>query len=370
MGIRVERYRPSYVDAVRAFNSRLTARQAVPGFLLDEMAPTSDDRPPLQREHFLAVETGGEVRGGFMLQRQTFAIGGQLASVVNYQAPISEGIADRRYAYLGMLMVKEALRHDPLLFCLGMGSVAQPLPRLLAALGFSLRPVPFLVRVHRASRVLRTLPMLRHDRRRARLADVAAATGAGALALRGWARLADLTSLRAAAVHSERVDGWDRSVDALWERARDTCSMVAVRDAAALTALYPRTDTRNICLRVSQRGHPIGWAVLFDTPMRGSQHFGDLRVGTVLDCWALPGREPAVIRAATHALERRGVDLVITNQSHARWVAAFRRAGYLSGPSNYILALSPALTAAVRAEADGEARIHVTRGDADGRIHL
>jgi hypothetical protein len=51
-------------------------------------------------------------------------------------------------------------------------------------------------------------------------------------------------------------------------------------------------------------------------------------------------------------------------------VAAFRRAGYLSGPSNYILALSPALTAAVRGEADGEARIHVTRGDADGRIHL
>jgi hypothetical protein len=370
VGIRVERYTPAYVDAVRAFNGRLTARHAVPGFLLDETPPAADDRPPLQREHFLAVETGGEVRGGFMLQRQTFAIGGRLASVVNYQAPISEGIADRRYAYLGMLMVKEALRHDPLMFCLGMGSLAQPLPRLLAALGFNLRAVPVLVRVHRAARVLRMLPSLRTERRRARLADLASRTGAGWLAFRGWARLADLTSRRSSAVESERVDGWDSWVDALWERARETCSMVAVRDASALTALYSRSDARNICLRVSQAGRPVGWAVLFDTAMRGSPHFGDLRVGTVLDCWALPGCEPAVIQAATRTLERRGVDLVITNQSHAGWVAAFRRAGYLSGPSNYILAMSPALTGAVRAEAQGETRIHVTRGDADGRIHL
>ena len=164
MGIRVERYTLPYVDAVRAFNGRLTARRAVPGFLLDETPPSSGD-PPLRKEHFLAVETDGEVRGGFMLQRQTFSIGGTLASVANYQAPISEGIADRRYAYLGMLMVKEALRHDPLLFCLGMGGVAQPLPRLLAALGFSLRPVPFLFRVRRPSRVLRELPALRTGQR-------------------------------------------------------------------------------------------------------------------------------------------------------------------------------------------------------------
>lgn len=369
MGIRVERYTLPYVDAVRAFNGRLTARRAVPGFLLDETPPSPGD-PPLGKEHFLAVETDGEVRGGFMLQRQTFSIGGTLASVANYQAPISEGIADRRYAYLGMLMVKEALRHEPLLFCLGMGGLGQPLPRLLAALGFSLRPVPFLFRVRRASRVLRELPALRAGRRRARLADLLASTGAGWLAFRGWARVADATSRRWPAVESERVDAWGSWVDELWQRGRERCSMVAVRDAAALTALYPRSDPRNICLRVSQGGRPIGWAVLFDTAMQQSPHFGDLRVGTVLDCWALPGREPAVARAATRALERRGVDLLITNQSHAGWVAAFRGAGYLSGPSNYILALSPPLTAAVRAEPDGEARIHVTRGDADGRIHL
>jgi hypothetical protein len=369
LGIRVEPYTLPYVDAVRAFNGRLTARRAVPGFLLDETPPSSGD-PPLRKEHFLAVETGGEVRGGFMLQRQTFSIGGQLASVANYQAPISEGIADRRYAYLGMLMVKEALRHDPLLFCLGMGGVSQPLPRLLAALGFSLRPVPFLFRVRRPSRVLRQLPALRTGQRRARLADILASTGAGWLAFRGWARVADVASLRWPGVMSERVDGWGDWVEELWERGREQCSMVAVRDAAALTALYPPSDPRNISLRVSQAGRPVGWAVLFDTAMQGSPHFNDLRVGTVLDCWALPGCERAVARAATRMLERRGVDLVITNQSHAGWVAAFRRTGYLSGPSNYILALSPPLAAAVRAEPNGEARIHVTRGDADGRIHL
>jgi hypothetical protein len=134
--------------------------------------------------------------------------------------------------------------------------------------------------------------------------------------------------------------------------------------------MYPLTDPRNIGLRFSHRGRDVGWAVLYDTAMRQSAHFGNLRVGTVIDCWARPGFADAVARAATRTLEGRGVDLMIVNHAHAAWVSAFRRSGYLHGPSNYGLALSPALATAVRAAPDGEARMHVTRGDADGRVHL
>jgi hypothetical protein len=113
-----------------------------------------------------------------------------------------------------------------------------------------------------------------------------------------------------------------------------------------------------------------GWAVLYETRARSHPHFGDLHVGTILDCGARPGYARAVAALAARRLDEQGVDLVITNQAHAIWVEGFRRAGFLAGPSNYVLALSPRLAEVVRAQREGERRMHATRGDADGRVHL
>jgi len=370
MGIRIERHTVDHAAAVRAFNARLTAHDAVPGFLYDELPPAGPrNGAPIVKDSFLAVEDS-EVRGGFALYGQAFWIEGRRQRASNYRAPISEGIFDRRYAYLGMLMVKAALREDPLLFCVGMGGLAQPLPRLLAALDFKLHSVPFLFRIHRPARVLRELPILRATRRRALIADLLARTGAAWLGVRLHARATALRALRWPAVTATSVTSWGPWADELWESARETCSLAAVRDAAALAVMYPLADRRNVCLRLAHGGRDVGWTVLYDRAMRQSAHFGNLRVGTVLDCWARPGFAEPVARAATRALEARGVDLMIVNHAHTAWVSAFRRVGYLVGPSNYGLALSPALAAAVRAAPDGEARMHVTRGDADGRVHL
>ena len=369
MGIHVEPYRPPHIEAVRAFNARVTAQGAAPGFLLAETPLTPRPGSPILRRAFLAIEDG-EVRGGFELHRQTFCVGDRVCPVSHYRAPLSEGIVDRRYAYLGMLMVKEALRETPCLFGIGMGGVEQPLPRLLRALGFALHTVPFLFRVCRPARVLGGLPVLRATPRRALLASLLAASGAGWLAFRSLARAADLWARRGPRVTVNPVGSWDTWADELWHSARGRCSLVAVRDAAALSAIYPIADRRNICLCLSHGGRPVGWAVLYDTPMRGSRHFGDLRVGAVLDIWARPSYGQAVAHATTRELERRGVDLIVLNHAHPEWVAAFRRTGFLAGPSNYGLALSPVLAAAVRAEPEGEARMHITRGDGDGRVHL
>ena len=43
--------------------------------------------------------------------------------------------------------------------------------------------------------------------------------------------------------------------------------------------------------------------------------------------------------------------------------------GFLAGPSNYLLATSKAMTDLV-SPPDAASRIHLTRGDGDGRIHL
>jgi len=67
-------------------------------------------------------------------------------------------------------------------------------------------------------------------------------------------------------------------------------------------------------------------------------------------------------------LEQRGVDLIVSNQLHPAWSQALLRSGFRTGPSNYLLALSPALARA--ATGAGHDRSHFNRGDGDGPIHL
>src|SRR3982751_6680652 len=123
MAITLARQTLEHADAVRAFNARLVARDAVPGFLLQETPPAArGPEAPIVKRTFLALEDSA-VRGGFELHSQRFWVAGELRQASHYRAPISEGIADRRYAFLGMLMVREALRAESFLFCVGMGGV-------------------------------------------------------------------------------------------------------------------------------------------------------------------------------------------------------------------------------------------------------
>src|SRR6185436_19194908 len=111
---------------------------------------------------------------------------------------------------------------------------------------------------------------------------------------------------------------------------------------------------------VRDAGETVGWAVCLNTAMQAHSHFGNLRVATVLDAACSPEIGPLLAARLTGALAAEGADLVVTNQSHAQWIDAFRRAGSLSGPSNYLLAMSKTLSAAV---GSGLERVHVTRGD-------
>jgi hypothetical protein len=104
--------------------------------------------------------------------------------------------------------------------------------------------------------------------------------------------------------------------------------------------------------------------VMLDTAMRDNEYFGDLRVGTIADCLARPEDAGIVIHAARVYLERRGVDLIISNQGHPAWTGALRADGFFRGPSNFLFAASPALGAA------GISEYHINRGDGDGPVHL
>ena len=95
-----------------------------------------------------------------------------------------------------------------------------------------------------------------------------------------------------------------------------------------------------------------------------------MRTGSIVDVLARPGYEQAVIRAATTRLQDEGVDLIVTNQSSAAICDALRRAGFLTGPSNFLLAVGPALQAKLPPVAASVGQFHFTRGDGDGPINL
>jgi hypothetical protein len=359
------------MDAVRAFNERMRAASAPSDCLLPDQPNNSHTlgTPPhaIDWTKFVVVDNEDEVRGGFLLMTQPGWVNGEIVAVANYQGPSSEGIVDPRYGMVGMRMVHYVQEHWPLTFAVGMGGADRQLPRLLQAAGWHLLPVPFLFHVLRASRALRELRVLQ-ERTAMRLAARAGAlTGAGALGVATLQHRAWTSSFRASRMPIERIERWDDWCDVLWKETRESVGFSVVRDRATLEGLYPLDDPTYLAYVVRIRGNVAGWAVAINTQMREHSRFGNLRVATVLDAVALPEAAAPLVSQLRHVLAGTGADLIVTNQSHERWVDVFRHAGYLEGPSNYLLATSPALSNAI---GDRPARMHITRGDGDGRIHL
>jgi hypothetical protein len=367
MGIVIEPYTTeAQAAAARAFNQRMRDRGQTE-FLLGEYPPAAEPENAVVRERsYLAMEHEA-VRGGLLLVSFPAGFGsGSEVDVLNCQAPLSEGIIDRKYTFLGVGLLKFMQQQGTRLFALGMGGEQYPFPRLLKSAGWTLAPVPFLFRVVRAGRFLRELRLLRVSRARRIVAGFAAVTGTGKAAIsllqfRGAAGAGGLTI--------EPVKAWGDWVDELWERCRGDCSFAIRRNLRTVRALYP-LDSRTRGYLIREAGRPAGWVAALSTPMRDDKYFGDLRVATLLDSVAIPDAMRGAVVLASRALAKEGVDLLLTNQSHSAWIEAFRAAGYRSASSNYILALSQQLAAEIAAQPGGFKRMHFTRGDGDGRIHL
>ncbi len=134
--------------------------------------------------------------------------------------------------------------------------------------------------------------------------------------------------------------------------------------------MYQVANPKPIRLRVSRAGRDLGWTVVFDTQLANHKQFDNMRLGTIVDCLALPGEENAVVQAATDHLRARGVDLIVSNQGHEAWCKSLRVNGYLPGPSNYGLVVSKGLASALSPWKENVSRVHMTRGDGDGPIHI
>jgi hypothetical protein len=373
MAILIKSYTDDLVPALREFNVRLDAGNAPREFRLPEHAvpqhtPEANGRR-IFKECFLALESGS-VRGGYLVKYQEFSFFGQMRLLGYYHLSISEGIIHRAYAGVGSQMLMSALRAHPLLFALGMGGTEKPLPRMLRAMGWSMCEVPFYFRVLRPTRFLRHARALRNNRWKRALMDIAAFTGTGFLGLKFLQRLRAKRKPKIAAADVDLVDEFGPWADDLWSQCKDHYAMIGARDCKTLTELYPANSNRFLCLRIRQQGACVGWAVLLDTTMREDKYFGSLRVGSIIDCLALPGSADVVTRTAADVLRKRGVDLIVSNQMHQAWCTALEAAGFLRGPSNFVFAASKALSSFLSPFETLRTQIHANRGDGDGPIHL
>jgi hypothetical protein len=373
MAIVIQPYRPEHEAAVAEFNQRLRLagedenmvfyRSAQPRWL----ARTAGSC--IYNEFFVGVD-GGIVRGGYALKTQEFFFpDGQIRSIRYYHHPLSEGIVNKAHAIVGTLLLRDAMQRAPLLYCLGMDGYDHPLPQMLVRLGWAHCLVPFFFRIVNPSRFLRNMQTLRSSPSRKFLLDLAAYSGAGWAGSKLFQGYRALVAPRSPAVECLEVTSFEtadvaESLQSLWEQARQTCSFTAVRNAEALRTLYPPEQTHLTRLVVKRNGSTIGWAVV--GARRKDAKYGSMRVGSVVDCFALPGELFSVVRSATRTLEQQGFDLILSNQSHQAWGAAFKAAGYLPGPSNFIFAASKKLAQLLAPFEEVRPRMHVTRADGDG----
>ena len=355
MALRIVPYTPDQVPAVRELNQRLRARA---GPAIENFPETPDPGWMPGMELFVAVENNA-VRGGYILRHQSMLVSGETIAVAHYRLPLSEGVINRAYAMLGLRMVRDALTRQPRLYALGMGGWTRPLSQMLKRLGWRMCAVPFHFKMVHPYAFLRNIRALRTTPLRRLALDAAAFTGMGWLGMKalGIARRRAPCTIETA---PSSFGGW---ADDIWDRSRAAYGLIALRDARTLDQLYPPRDAR--FLRVRAAG---GWAVLLDTAMQDHKQFGSMRVGTIVDCLAPPEAAAGIIRAATSMLEDRGVDLIVSNQLHSAWSRSLLDAGFRLGPSNYLLAASPALAASAGTARDDE--FHINRGDGDGPIHL
>ena len=365
-------FTPEWSPAVREFNARLMAGGLDATLAFPETPSaefSTDSSAPLWQEFFLAVDED-VVRGGYFLTHEHWAAAGRGDILVaNYRLPLSEGLVNPKYAGVALAIMRHALKRQPFIYCLGMGSFDRPLPRTLAAMKWPMFLTPFFFRSVRPGRVLRNIRSVRHTASRRLMFDIAAFTG---VATAGVKAVQAFRTRRASqfSVRTDTAAGFGAWADELWQRCSPAYSLLARRDGDILRVRYPEDDARFTRLRISRAGETIGWAVLLDSAMRDHKHFGDLRVGTIVDVFGDPADAALIVQLAAGVLEDRGVDLIVSNQSHAEWCRAFRDSGFLEGPSNRIYAASPKLAEAVQPLDDAKTRMHLTRGDAAGPIHL
>ena len=369
MGIRIVPHCKGLSTAVKTFNQRMRAGGSPWGLSVDPEPAWIPKRPGqnVWREWHLAVDEQHAVHGGFVLKPQDWWIRGETKIITDWQGPVSEGSVDPRHAALALRLIRGMVSIRPALFSWGHGGNDQPVVQILRKMNWLIHETPFCLLVLKPTRFLRLNAYLRTSAARRAALDLLAFSGAGFVGFRALHALLRLKGLRRFRATASEFTEFGRWADELWERCKRRYAAIAVRDAASMNVLAPATGWPPVTrLRVERSGEAIGWALVMDTQMRGDARFGDLRVGSIVDCFADPTDAGDVVSAATAYLRLREVDIIVSNQSHPDWIRGFADNGYLVLSRRRLFVASPELRRMLEPFADTALGLHLTNMDGHG----
>lgn len=358
MSIRIVEHADDKRGLVEAFNQQMREGGSPWGFYVEprpQWIPKNGTKQSAWREFYLAIDEQdgeGAVVGGFALKPQRWLIHGQERIVTDWQGPFSLGAIDRRYAALGLRMVRDMVKRQPLLYSWGHGSNEEPMVQMLKRMGWLLHETPMLLRVLRPFTFLRKNGYLRQDRMKAFMQDLLAWTGLGPMGVHVLHKARRGASLKRFTATPEVVPTFGTWMDELWERSNGRYDAVALRDAHAMNTLVPAEHTTDewpepTRLRIVKGSRVLGMALVLERRLDGDPRFGQLHVGMIADTFGLPEDGGEVVHAAFDFLRDRGVDLVFANQAHPGWIAAYADCGFLVLPGRRLFCASPELEKAL-----------------------
>lgn len=320
---------------------------------------------------FILTENKKNVVAGYTLKSQFFQIKNDLYKIGYYYNPVTAGLFNKKYNICGIMLLKDAHKKYPDLFCLGMGGYSEALPRLLSSLNWRLQTVPFFFKICKPYNFLKNIRYLKKTKVISLLIFVTRNIGMGWLFIKLFfifISLFHIQLVKKSKLTTKEIEVFDKSFDLIWEEAKKNYSFVAVRNSLYLNKLY--SNKRFIKLIFLEKSKIIGWSISLCTNLKNHKQFGNMNLGSVVDCFSLKGYEANIIKSTSNIIKRKGVDLIISNQSHAFWKNAFRKNAFIKGPSNFIFASSEQLSEKIATDEKLVDLIHLTRGDGDGPINL
>ena len=320
---------------------------------------------------FILTENKATVRAGYVLKCQWFKVNDALLQIGYYYRPISAGLFNKRYNICGVLLVNDAQKRNPNIFTLGMGGTSEALPKLLKGLNWNLQKVPFFFKVCRPLPFLKNIRYLKNTKLKSFIIMMAANSGLGWLCIKIFFLVVSLFYIRLKKkpyIVVEEMKVFDQDLNYVWENAKQYNSFIAVRNCEYLKTLY--SDKRFIKLKFFDGSKVVGWSISLCTQLNDHKQFGYMKLGSIVDCLSLKGYEKSIISRTSEMLKKKGVDLIVSNQSHIFWKNALKMNSFVNGPSNFIFASSKVLSDKLEGNIKSKDYIHLTRGDGDGPINL
>ncbi len=368
--MKIVEYKPSHIKSVLAFNDRLkknAIKYKFPENYKSKLFPNYSGNI-VYEEMYLIIDEKEHVRGGYKLKFQKFYFKGSYLNMGFFHLPLSEGLINKKYNAVSLMIYRHAIKREKHIFVLGIGGMDEKLAIMLKSFGWGLRLVPFYFRIINLKNFINNIKYLNKNKFIMFIIKICFYSGISKLLLKIYNIIMDRNII--SDKRYDTVEYFDTWADKIWNEAKNQYSFISVRDSETLNMIYPKTNKKFIRIKVFYRSEIVGWCVLLKTKLLNHKQFGNMFLGSIVDCLSLKGHEDLIIKCAIEYLTNHKVDLIVTNQSSIIWCKSLRSSAFINGPSNFVFGIPKTLLDNFNNYYESFKKFHFNRGDGDGPINL